>query len=162
MELSNFYNVGFIIYDDFFKNILLVKGYLGWGIPKGYFEEKDINFLNTGIREVKEELGLKIDKSNVLNASSSYSLLRYNKKYKKYDWGEKLKGFYLKNIIIFSTKINKNTVLNIDKNEIKETLWIPIDKINNFILTSLYPKDEKEKLINSINKINNIAINLNY
>ena len=159
MTLPNFYNVGFIIYDELFKNILLVKGYLGWGLPKGYFEEDDLNFLNTGIREVKEEIGLTIEKNNVLNASTSYSLLRYNKKYKKYEWGEKLKGFYFKNIVIFSTKINKDTVFNIDKNEVKEILWIPIDKINNFISTSLYPMDEKQKLISSIKKINNITIN---
>ena len=159
MSLQKFFNVGFIIYDEFFKNILLVKGYLGWGLPKGYFEENDLNFLNTGIREVKEEIGIVIDKNKVLDATTSYSLLRYNKKYKKYDWGEKLKGFYFKNIVIFSTQINKNTVFNIDKNEIKETLWIPIDKINNFILASFYPMDEKQKLIRSIRKINNITIN---
>jgi 8-oxo-dGTP pyrophosphatase MutT (NUDIX family) len=151
--ITNYYNAGFIIFDHLLKNILLVKGFLGWGLPKGYYEECDKTYFETAIREIKEELGIDIEDSNVFDISSSYSLLSYNKETKIYDWGIKPKGFIKRNIIFYAAKINSNTKFKLQKDEIIQVEWIPLNNISYIINTNNYSKYEKKKLINSINSI---------
>jgi len=159
-SITNYYNAGFIIFDNFFKNILFVKGYLGWGIPKGYYEYNDNNYFETAVREVKEEIGIDINYNNVFDISSSYTLLGFNKKDKVCSWGIKPKGFIKKNYIFYSTKIDSKTNFKMQKDEIYEILWVPIDNVNDIINSNSYSSYEKHKLINSINFIKNKVINL--
>ena len=160
LSITNYYNAGFIIFDENLKHILFVKGFLGWGLPKGYYEDCDNNFFETALREVKEEIGLKINISKVYDLNSKYTMLAFNKKEKKCNWGIKPKGFIKKNIIFYSTKIKFKTKFNLQKNEINDICWVPIDKVSEYIYSNKYSYDEKVKLINSINLTRNKIINL--
>jgi len=158
--ITNYYNAGFIIFDNGLKNILFVKGYLGWGLPKGYHEESDKNYFETAMREIKEEIGIDIDNKNIFDICSSYTILGYNKVLKKYEWGNKPKGFIKKNIIFYAAKINIDTKFKLQKNEITEIEWIPLSNIPYIINTNNYSDYEKTKLINSINFVKNKICNI--
>jgi hypothetical protein len=158
--ITNYYNAGFIIFDHLLQNILLVKGFLGWGLPKGYYEDCDKNYFETAIREIKEELGIDIEDNNVFDVCSSYSLLGYNKETKTYNWGIKPKGFIKKNMIFYAAKINSNTKFKLQKDEISQVEWVPLNNISYIISTNNYSSYEKKKLINSINIIKNNVIDI--
>jgi 8-oxo-dGTP pyrophosphatase MutT (NUDIX family) len=150
---SNFYNAGFIIFDDIFQNILFVKGYLGWGLPKGYYEKGDKNYCETAIREVKEEIGVNIKNENIFDFSTSYQIINYNDKDRVYKWGIKPKGIITRNMIFYVTKIKSDTKFKLQKSEIKDIKWISINEITDVINKNKYSINEKKKLIKSINII---------
>lgn len=158
--VTNYYNAGFIIFDNGLKNILFVKGFLGWGLPKGYYEESDKNYFETAMREIKEEIGIVIDKKNIFDISSSYTILRYNKFLKECEWGNKPKGFIKKNTIFYAAKINIDTKFKLQQNEISKIEWIPLSNIAYIINTNNYSDYEKMKLINTINFVKKKICNI--
>lgn len=155
---TNFYNAGFVIFDDILQNILFVKGHLGWSLPKGYYEDGDKNYCETAIREVKEEIGINIKNENIYNFYSSYKITNYNNRNRNYKWGTKPKGMIIRNMIFYATKIRSDTKFKLQKTEVSDIAWISINDITNIINKSNYSNNEKKKLINSINDIKKYII----
>jgi 8-oxo-dGTP diphosphatase len=101
-------------------NILLIKNTYGsgnWTFPGGG-SKKNENIEETCRREVEEEVGIKLFTINSLGS------FLYTKAYKK------------DTIHVFSSVV-ESPEIKIDKNEIKEAHWFPIDEIRNSILSNV-------------------------
>lgn len=101
---------GTIIIND--KKVLIIKQKQGfYGFPKGHMEEKETE-IETAIRETKEETNLDV----LIDETKRYSL--------NYVVNNKID----KEVIYYLAKpINKNIIKQ--ELEIKEILWVDVDKV---------------------------------
>ena len=63
-------------------------------------------------------------------------------------------------MIFYAAKINSNTKFKLQKDEISQVEWVPLNNISYIISTNNYSSYEKKKLINSINIIKNNVIDI--
>ena len=105
---------GVVLFDSFFKKVLLVKNNYGniktskWGLPKGHLEKNE-TYVDGGHREFNEETGLFIDKS------------QYNKKCVKIN-NSKYYVYYTDNV-----QLSLNPL---DNKEIKDVQFKNISELN--------------------------------
>lgn len=101
-----------VIYKD---QVLLTKNWLGlhnkWRLPGGGVKAKESPVAGV-LRELYEEVGLIISKSELVAITKTAKIAKGNYKY----W-------------LYELKLNKQPVLNINKHEILEAEFIAIDKL---------------------------------
>ena len=101
---------GTIIIND--KKVLIIKQKQGfYGFPKGHMEEKETE-IETAIRETKEETNLDV----LIDETKRYSL--------NYVVNNKID----KEVIYYLAKPINNNIIK-QKTEIKEILWVDVDKV---------------------------------
>ena len=109
-----------------------------WVIPKGH-NENDENFIETAIREVKEETGININKYNLISKISEYEY--YTDKEKC----DKLIKTYLFKIA------KKAQIIPLYKENFIEGKWFPIDEAIK-IVTYKEQKEVLNKVIKCLSK----------
>lgn len=120
-------NVGGIILNE--KNeILVVKKDedKSWQFPQGGIEGSE-NYEEGLKREIKEELSIEPEK--ILNLNEANHL-------NKFDWPKKLqrkKGYRGQCQKFFVVKINSNTPIKIQEEELSSFKWVPIENIGHYI-----------------------------
>ena len=131
------HSVGIILYFNFprSRKFLLVKQYQGhWGFPKGHIEKGE-KLIETALRELKEETGIK--KINLLRKKilfrDNYSFNSTNAKIIK-----------IVDYFIAESLVNK---VKIDNDEIINFKWLTFDKAYDRITFK-----ESKKILKQVNK----------
>ena len=140
---------GLFIIDKITKKVLIIQSIGGnYGFPKGHREKGDKSILDTAIRETKEEVGIKVKKSEILKniqVTSDFYFFRKKTKNPK----ERPVGWIKKNLIMYIAIIDsKKYNIKIQKEELKSAKFIKIDKVKSLI---------EKKEIQKYGKIGSIA-----
>jgi ADP-ribose pyrophosphatase YjhB (NUDIX family) len=140
---------GLFIIDKITKKVLIIQSIGGnYGFPKGHREKSDKSILDTAIRETKEEVGIKVKKSEILKniqVTSDFYFFRKKTKNPK----ERPVGWIKKNLIMYIAIIDsKKHNIKIQKEELKSAKFIKFDKVKSLI---------EKKEIQKYGKIGSIA-----
>ena len=153
---------GIILINQNLDKILLIKSLNGfWGFPKGHREKEDKSTLANAIREVKEEIGIKVKKDQIIpnkkDIVNQYFFRRHSKNLK-----ERKNGWIKKEIVLFTAIIDDKKAIKKQDIEIAKYKWMNFDKavkvitdteIKNFGKLGSIPK----KYIKIINKTRRFA-----
>lgn len=140
---------GLFIVDKVTKKVLIIQSINGnYGFPKGHRDKGDKSILDTAIREAKEEVGIKVKKSEVIKnikVTSDFYFFRKKTKNPK----ERPKGWIKKNLIMYIAMIDsKKHNIKIQKEELKSAKFYKFDKVKSLI---------EKKEIQNYGKIGSIA-----
>ena len=76
-----------------------------YGFPKGHREKEDKSILDTAIRETKEEVGIKVKKSDILKNNKFITDLYFFRK-KTHNPKERPLGWIKKNLVMYIALID--------------------------------------------------------
>ena len=100
-----------------------------YGFPKGHREKEDKSILDTVIRETKEEVGIKVKKSDILKNKKFITDLYFFRKKKR-----KTLGWIKKNLVMYIALIDsKKHKIKIQEEELSSAKFIKFDKIQALI-----------------------------
>ena len=154
---------GIILLNEKNNKVLLIKSKGGhWGFPKGHREKEDNNVYDNAIREVREEVGIKLNKSDIIpkfkETMYQYFFRRNSKKPL-----ERKNGWIKKEIIFFAAIIDEKTKIKIQKSELLSYKWMTYKVAENALIKDEIKKYGKVgsivkkylKILNKANKISN-------
>jgi 8-oxo-dGTP pyrophosphatase MutT (NUDIX family) len=125
---------GLFIIDKSTKKVLIIKSTGGnYGFPKGHREKGDKSILDTAIREAKEEVGIKVKKSEILkNKKVTTDFYFFRKKTKNSK--ERPLGWIKKNLVMYVALIDsKKHTIKIQEDELSSAKFIKFDKVKSLI-----------------------------
>ena len=127
---------GMILVNKKLNKILLVKSTGGfWGFPKGHREKEDKTVLDNAIREVQEEIGIKVKHDEIVknykNVIYQYFFRRNSKKPK-----ERKNGWIKKEVVLFTAIIDDTKKIKKQHEEISDIKWMSFSAARNNILNT--------------------------
>ncbi len=115
---------GVLLINEKNNKILLIKSKGGfWGYPKGHREKEDKNVYDNAIREVKEEVNIKLKKTDLIPKFKQIMYQYFFRKNSKNPIDRK-NGWIKKEIIFFAAKIDENKKIKIQESEIADYKWL--------------------------------------
>lgn len=126
-------SAGLYVVDKNTKKVIIIKAKNGnLGFPKGHREKQDKSILDTAIRETKEEIGIKVKKSEILKKKFITSFYFFRKKTKNPK--KRPLGWVRKDIIMFIAIIDyKEHKIKIQEEEISSAKFIKFEQIQQLI-----------------------------
>lgn len=126
-------SAGLYVVDKNTKKVIIIKAKNGnYGFPKGHTEKEDKSSLNTAIRETKEEIGIKVKKSEILKKKFITDFYFYRQKTKNPK--ERPLGWIRKNIIMYIALIDsKEHKIKIQEEEISSAKFIKFEQVQQLI-----------------------------
>ena len=127
-------SAGLFVVDKNTKKVIIIKSTYGnYGFPKGHIEKEDKSILDTAIRETKEEIGIKVNKSDILkNKKFTTNFYFFRKKTKNPK--ERPLGWIKKNLVMHIALIDsKKHKIKIQEEELSSAKFIKFHKIQPLI-----------------------------
>jgi len=158
---------GLFVVDKYTKKVIIIKSTGGnYGFPKGHREKGDKSILDTAIRETKEEVGIKVKKSDILeNKKFTTDFYFFRKKTKNPI--ERPLGWIKKNLVMYIALIDsKKHKIKIQEEELSSAKFIKFEKIQLLIEKTEISKYGKvgaisKKIIKMSKQVHNTIKKLN-
>ena len=125
---------GLYVIDKNTKKVVIIKSSGGnYGFPKGHIEKEDKSSLDAAIRETKEEIGIKVKKSEILkNLKFTTDFYFFRKKTKNPK--ERPLGWVRKNVIMYIALIDsKEKKIKIQEDELSSAKFINFEQVQQLI-----------------------------
>ena len=125
---------GLFVIDKNTKKVIIIKSTGGnYGFPKGHREKGDKSILDTAIRETKEEVGIKVKKSDILK-NKKFTTDFYFFRKKTNNPKERPLGWIKKNLTMYIALIDsKKHKIKIQEEELSSAKFIKFEKIQPLI-----------------------------
>jgi tRNA nucleotidyltransferase (CCA-adding enzyme) len=125
---------GIILLNENNNKVLLIKSNEGhWGYPKGHREKEDNNVYDNAIREVREEVGIKLNNSDLIQSFKETMYQYFFRRNSKKPL-ERKNGWIKKEIVFFAAMINEKTKIKIQKSELLSYKWMTYKAAENALI----------------------------
>ena len=125
---------GLYIIDKNTKKVVIIKSSGGnYGFPKGHIEKQDKSSLDAAIRETKEEIGIKVKKSEIIKSKKFITDFYFFRKKTK-NPKERPLGWVRKNVIMYIALIDsKEHKIKIQEEELSSAKFINFEQVQQLI-----------------------------
>ena len=125
---------GLYIIDKNTKKVVIIKSSDGnYGFPKGHIEKQDKSSLDAAIRETKEEIGIKVKKSEIIKSKKFITDFYFFRKKTK-NPKERPLGWVRKNVIMYIALIDsKEHKIKIQEEELSSAKFINFEEVQQLI-----------------------------
>ena len=125
---------GLYVIDKNTNKVIIIRSTSGnYGFPKGHIEKEDKSILDTAIRETKEEIGIKVKKSEILENKQFIADFYFFRKKTK-NPKERPLGWIRKNVVMYIALIDsKEHKIKIQEDELSSAKFIKFEQIQQLI-----------------------------
>ena len=125
---------GLYIIDKNTKKVVIIKSSGGnYGFPKGHVEKGDKTSIDTAIRETKEEIGIKVKKSEIIKSKKFITDFYFFRKKTK-NPKERPLGWVRKNVIMYIALIDsKEQKIKIQEEELSSAKFVNFEQVQQLI-----------------------------
>ena len=127
-------SAGLYVIDKNTKKVVIIKSSGGnYGFPKGHIEKQDKSSLDAAIRETKEEIGIKVKKSEIIkNIKFTTDFYFFRKKTKNPK--KRPLGWVRKNVIMYIALIDsKEQKIKIQEEELSSAKFVNFEQVQQLI-----------------------------